>query len=192
MMARSPRERMVVSMALLIKDRGGAAISDVLQHSGAPRGSAYHYFPGGRTQLLCEAVDLAGNHIATTVSRAESSLALLDTILDLCHQQLVATNYRARCPIVAVSLEPVNSDQDAKTSLVIDHAAAVFTRWVALITQRFLADGITDQRAEELAVLTVSAIEGAILLARVRRDPAALDIAGRYLHDLVQTEVARK
>lgn len=37
-----PRERMVVSAALLIRERGAhaTAISDVLQHSGAPRGSA--------------------------------------------------------------------------------------------------------------------------------------------------------
>ena len=50
----SPRERMVVSAALLIRERGAqpTAIADVLEHSGAPRGSAYHYFPGGRTQLL--------------------------------------------------------------------------------------------------------------------------------------------
>ncbi|MGN6335861.1 TetR family transcriptional regulator, partial [Mycobacterium sp.] len=47
---RSPRERMVVSAALLIRERGAraTAISDVIEHSGAPRGSAYHYFPGGR------------------------------------------------------------------------------------------------------------------------------------------------
>ena len=69
---RTPRERMVVSAALLIRERGAhaTAISDVLEHSGAPRGSAYHYFPGGRTQLLCEAVDYAGEHVAA-VLRAE-------------------------------------------------------------------------------------------------------------------------
>lgn len=57
---------MVASAALLIRERGAhaTAISDVLEHSGAPRGSAYHYFPGGRTQLLGEAVDLAGEYIA--------------------------------------------------------------------------------------------------------------------------------
>ena len=58
----SPRERMVVSAALLIRERGAqaTAISDVLKHSGAPRGSAYHYFPGGRMQLLEEATEYAG------------------------------------------------------------------------------------------------------------------------------------
>ena len=66
----SPRERMVRSAALLIRERGAkaTAISDVLKHSGAPRGSAYHYFPDGRTQLLCEAVDYAGEYIARRIS----------------------------------------------------------------------------------------------------------------------------
>jgi len=55
---------MVISAALLIRERGAhpTAIADVLEHSGAPRGSAYHYFPGGRTQLLCEAIDYAGEY----------------------------------------------------------------------------------------------------------------------------------
>ena len=76
----SPRERMVVSAALLIRERGAhpTAIADVLQHSGAPRGSAYHYFPGGRTQLLCEAIDYAGEYIAAKIAdgrRADSTLS---------------------------------------------------------------------------------------------------------------------
>ena len=58
----STRERMVVSTALLIREKGARAtsIDDVLAHSGAPRGSVYHHFPGGREQLLREATDFAG------------------------------------------------------------------------------------------------------------------------------------
>ncbi len=71
---------MVVSAALLIRERGAhpTAIADVLEHSGAPRGSAYHYFPGGRTQLLCEAVDYAGEYIAAKIAKADSGLDALD------------------------------------------------------------------------------------------------------------------
>ena len=59
----------------MIRERGAhaTAISDVLEHSGAPRGSAYHYFPGGRTQLLCEAVDYAGEHVAAIITEAEGA-----------------------------------------------------------------------------------------------------------------------
>lgn len=97
-----PRERMVVSAALLIRERGAhaTAISDVLQHSGAPRGSAYHYFPGGRTQLLCEAVDYAGEHVAAMINEAEGGLELLDALIDKYRQQLLSTDFApaARSP----------------------------------------------------------------------------------------------
>ena len=104
---RSPRERMVVSAALLIRERGAhaTAISDVLAHSGAPRGSAYHYFPGGRTQLLCEAVDYAGDHVGAVIAEADSGLELLDTLIDKYRRQLLDSDFRAGCPIVAVSVE---------------------------------------------------------------------------------------
>src|SRR5437899_6971628 len=103
----TPRERMVISAALLIRERGAqpTAIADVLEHSGAPRGSAYHYFPGGRTQLLCEAVDLAGDHVGALIARPHSSSELLDTLIDTYRRQLVETDFRAGCPIVAVSVE---------------------------------------------------------------------------------------
>jgi hypothetical protein len=66
---------------------------------------------------------------------------------------------------------------------VIERAAAVFDRWTELIVQRFVADGIPRDQATELAVLATSAIEGAIVLARVRRDLTPLDLVHRQLRD---------
>src|SRR6185369_3767560 len=93
----SPRERMVVSAALLIRERGAhaTAIADVLEHSGAPRGSAYHYFPGGRTQLLCEAIDYAGEHIAGRIAAAASTVDALDGLVASYREQLLRTDFRA-------------------------------------------------------------------------------------------------
>ncbi len=78
----SHRERMVRSAALLIRERGAhpTAIADVLEHSGAPRGSAYHYFPGGRTQLLCEAIDFAAEFVAAKIAKAASAVDALDEL----------------------------------------------------------------------------------------------------------------
>jgi AcrR family transcriptional regulator len=184
---RSPRERMVVSAALLIRERGAhaTAISDVLQHSGAPRGSAYHYFPGGRTQLLCEAVDYAGEHVATIIANAAGGLELVDTLIEKYRQQLLDSDYRAGCPIVAVSVEAGDEQDRERMAPVIDRAAAVFARWTDLIAQRFIADGIPRERAGELSVLATTALEGAILLARVRRDLTPLDVVHHQLRDLL-------
>ena len=191
---RSPRERMVVSAALLIRERGAhaTAISDVLEHSGAPRGSAYHYFPGGRTQLLCEAVDYAGEHVGAIITEAEGGLELLDTLIDKYRRQLLDSDFRAGCPIAAVSVEAGEEQDQERMAPVIERAAAVFDRWTELIAQRLLSDGIPPDQAGELAVLATSAIEGALLLARVRRDLAPLDLVHRQLRNSLQAAVRRK
>src|ERR1700738_3707039 len=188
---RSPRERMVVSAALLIRERGAraTAISDVLAHSGAPRGSAYHHFPGGRTQLLCEAVDYAGEHIAAIISGADGSLGLLNTLIEKFRQQLLDTDYRAGCPIAAVSVEAGEPENREQMGPVIARAAAVFDRWSDLIANRFIADGISVDRSKELAVLATSALEGALLLARVRRDLTPLNIVAHQLRNLLSAEL---
>lgn len=189
-----PRERMVVSAALLIRERGAhaTAISDVLQHSGAPRGSAYHYFPGGRTQLLCEAVDYAGEHVAAMINEAEGGLELLDALIDKYRQQLLSTDFRAGCPIAAVSVEAGDEQDRERMAPVIARAAAVFDRWSDLTAQRLIADGIPPDRAHELAVLATSTLEGAILLARVRRDLTPLDLVHRQLRNLLLAELPER
>lgn len=189
-----PRERMVVSAALLIRERGAhaTAISDVLQHSGAPRGSAYHYFPGGRTQLLCEAVDYAGEHVAAMINEAEGGLELLDALIDKYRQQLLSTDFRAGCPIAAVSVEAGDEQDRERMAPVIARAAAVFDRCSDLTAQRFIADGIPPDRAHELAVLATSTLEGAILLARVRRDLTPLDLVHRQLRNLLLAELPER
>ncbi|KLO44088.1 TetR family transcriptional regulator [Mycobacterium nebraskense] len=190
---RSPRERMVISAALLIRERGAhaTAISDVLEHSGAPRGSAYHYFPGGRTQLLCEAVDYAGEHVAAIIAGAEGGPQLMDTLIDKYRRQLLDSDFRAGCPIVAVSVEAGEQDGE-RMAPVVERAASVFDRWTDLIAQRFIADGIPRERAGDLALLATTALEGAIVLARVRRDLTPLDAVHRQLRDLLSAEATRK
>ncbi|HEX2286490.1 MAG TPA: TetR/AcrR family transcriptional regulator [Mycobacterium sp.] len=190
----TPRERMVISAALLIRERGAhpTAIADVLEHSGAPRGSAYHYFPGGRTQLLCEAIDYAGDYIASRIQKANSGADVLDELIAAYRDQLVRTDYRAGCPVVAVAVEAGDPAKPDQARQVIDRAAAAFSRWTDLIAQRLVADGVSTARAEELAMLTTTAVEGAIVVARASRDVKPLDLVHGQLRALLETETGGK
>src|SRR5271165_123681 len=190
----SPRERMVISAALLIRERGAhpTAIADVLRHSGAPRGSAYHYFPGGRTQLLCEAVDYAGDYVAAKITTGARGLDVLDALVQHYREQLTRTGYRAGCPVVAVAVEAGDPDEPGRTEPVIERAAQVFGRWTELITQRLLADGVAASRAEELAMLITTSIEGAIVVARASRDVKPLDLVHRQLRALLRAETSER
>ena len=190
----SPRERMVISAALLIRERGAhpTAIADVLEHSGAPRGSAYHYFPGGRTQLLCEAIDYAGEYIATKITKAESGVDALDRLFADYRKQLLKSDFRAGCPVVAVTVEAGDPAKPDAATAVIERAAAAFSRWTDLITTRLISDGVPKKRAAELAMLTTTSVEGAIVVARASRDVTALDLVHGQLRALVLAETSER
>src|SRR5437879_7196953 len=62
-MARGVRERMVAGAVNLLARHvlQATSFSEVLEHSGAPRGSVYHHFPGGKDQMIGSALDAAGD-----------------------------------------------------------------------------------------------------------------------------------
>lgn len=185
----SPRERMVVSAALLIRERGAhpTAIADVLEHSGAPRGSAYHYFPGGRTQLLCEAVDYAAEFMAAQLAQAQSSVDALDRLFDSYRKQLQRSEFRVGCPVVAVAVE--SGDPEKPDNPVTERAAAAFARWREVIGQRLRADGIAAKNADALAMLVLTSFEGAIVVARAARDVEPLDLVHTQLRSLIAAQI---
>lgn len=190
----TPRERMVQSAAVLIRERGAhpTAIADVLAHSGAPRGSAYHYFPGGRTQLLCEAIDYASDHVAGRLDRAADAHELLDDMIDKFRDQLLASDFRAGCPVVAVAVEAGDPERADAADAVRDRAGAAFHRWIAQITTRLRADGVPAERAEGLATLITTAVEGAVVVARATRDIRPLELIHRQLREQLVAATPRR
>jgi AcrR family transcriptional regulator len=183
---------MVISAALLMRERGAhsTAIADVLEHSGAPRGSAYHYFPGGRGQLLCEAVDYAADYVADAMAGAPTAVAMLDTAVRFYRKGLLDSDFRAGCPVMAVAVE--SGDPDPRTAAAVQHAADAFERWNVLIAQHLVADGMRRAKAADLATLVIAGLEGALVLARTRRDVAPLDAVHRRLRELLTTATEGK
>jgi AcrR family transcriptional regulator len=180
---------MVVSAALLIRERGARATSldAVLAHSGAPRGSIYHHFPGGRQQLLQEAVAWAGRYVERRLERDGDPLAALDELCDEYCRNLVETGFRAGCPVVAVAVESRDDGPDLR-----DQARQAFELWRGALGRGFAAAGIGAARADELAVMAVASFEGALILARAYKDLEPLELVRRETRELVQGELEAK
>jgi TetR/AcrR family transcriptional repressor of lmrAB and yxaGH operons len=181
----SPRQRMVRSAALLIRERGvqATSFSDVLAHSRAPRGSIYHHFPQGKAQLVEEATRWAGRFIADLEARAsgeDDPLAGLQAAIDSWREILVDSDFGAGCPIAAVTVE---GDDMPRARAA---AAEAFQSWVDPYAKSLERHGVARARARSLATLTVSAIEGALLLARAQRSLAPLDRVADELRAAVQ------
>src|SRR5215212_8498635 len=97
------RQRMVVSAALLLRENGvnGTSFGDVIEHSGAPRGSIYHHFPGGKAELVEEAVRYAGAYVGATIERSGGDpIAVLRDLTSFWRATLEGSDFRAGCPVV--------------------------------------------------------------------------------------------
>jgi AcrR family transcriptional regulator len=180
------RERMAHSAAALFGERGftGAGLRDVVAASGAPRGSIYHHFPGGKAELAQAAVRVAADAAAGPIERATDPIAALQAGLDAWRRDLVASDYRAGSALAAVATAP----EDAAGAR--EAAAAGYERWSDALTEALRASGVRRKKAARLTMLAVSAIEGAVVLCRARRDTAPLDAIGRELE--LAIEAARR
>jgi AcrR family transcriptional regulator len=183
----SARDRMILSAAVLVREQGARAtsIDDVLAHSGAPRGSVYHHFPGGRDELLREATAFAGEVVDRRLQAAAAAdpTAVLDELVALYRDELLATDFRAGCPVMAVAIEAREDE-----SGVQEQAGAAFTRWTATLAGALERAGVAPARAARLACLILAAFEGALAMSRSQRDLAPLDDVHAELAALLERE----
>ncbi|MFF5189163.1 TetR/AcrR family transcriptional regulator [Streptomyces sp. NPDC000345] len=180
------RERMITGAAGLLGEHGAAGVSidRVLAHSGAPRGSVYHHFPRGRTQLIDEAVVFAGDFIARLIEDAlddPDPLRAVDGFFTLWRDRLVRGDFRVGCPVVAVAVESADAAPEAARS-----AAAAFARWQQALATLLLRHGLTEERSRRLAAFVVAAVEGAVVMCRAERSTAPIDAAAAEIHDLLE------
>src|SRR3954454_13879984 len=101
---------MIESAAVLFRERGVQATSfnDVLAHSGAPRGSIYHHFRGGKTQLAEGATRWAGELILAGMVAALGDgdpIGVLEHFRRSWTDVLEGSDYGAWSVIVAATLE---------------------------------------------------------------------------------------
>lgn len=175
---------MIDSAILLLREQGAAAttVDAVLAHSGAPRGSVYHHFPGGRRELLLAAVMRAGDIISGLIrsSAGGGPTAMLERFAELWRSQLVATNHRAGCPVLAIAV-----DHDPDDAEIAGLVRATMQRWTQDLEAGLMASGIDDARAARLAVLVLATVEGAVVLCRSQASTEPLDTVVAELRPLL-------
>ncbi|MET9393613.1 TetR/AcrR family transcriptional regulator [Streptomyces sp. NPDC006624] len=185
---RGPRERMVFSAAQLIRRDGVAAtgMREVAAAAAAPRGSLQHYFPGGKTQLVDEAVGWAGGYAARRVDRFLAALpeptpsGLFAAMVRQWTDEYQDAGFTGGCPVAAATVDCAESVPSTRRA-----ASAAFAGWTGAVAGALAGMGVPGQRADALATLMISSLEGAILIARAERDVRALTTVARELGPLL-------
>ena len=182
----STRTRMLFAAAEVLREKGaaGVTIDEVLTRSEAPRGSVYHHFPDGRSQLLTEALQYAGDSITAVIDGAASDgcLALMRQFVAFWERVLADSDFAAGCPVVAAAIGSADDDP-ALTAIAGD----IFGRWRDALARTFTADGFDEADATSLAVTCIAALEGAVVLCRSTRTAEPLQQVAQQVEFLIKS-----
>ncbi len=178
-MATDTRERILDSSGELFRRQGymGTGVKQIIEEAGAPFGSLYHFFPGGKSELGAETIRRSGflygllfpEYAGPDVELADGVRAFFAGAAGT----LVETDYADACPIATVALEVSSVNEELREA-----CADVFNLWVEGGVARFVEAGIPANRSRALVIQMISALEGAFVLSRALRSTEPLEVAG--------------
>jgi TetR/AcrR family transcriptional regulator, lmrAB and yxaGH operons repressor len=173
------KENLVRAAMRLFRRQGYAStgLAQILDESGAPKGSLYHYFPHGKEALGEAAVELAARLVREKLEElAERHVepgAFLRAYARTMAGWMEESGFRSGCPIATTLLETA----PASPSITAAGVRAI-DAWIDVIAGVFERAGAERRAARSRAQLVVAAMEGALILARVRRSAQPiLDVA---------------
>lgn len=185
------RDKIIRAAALLFRRVGysTAGMNDIVTLSGAPKGSVYHYFPGGKEQVAQEALVYAGGLVTQTLSelavQADSAADMIQLYADMLSHWMAKSDYQDGCPVTTTLLETANSIPALATV-----GRQIFEKWQVIFASKLVSNGMSQERASSLAVLAISAVEGALILSRVERNATSIEKVGKELAELFKMAVA--
>lgn len=182
----STRDRILAAALDLMRSRGfrGTGLKDVTTTAAATTGSLYHFFPGGKDELVCAAIREDGAaHASTFVDiarEADGPGEAIATFFSQAANVLEATDYVDLCAIGTIAGEMASSSPQIRRA-----CESAFDGWQQVITAELTRSGLDPEDAADLSATTVAALLGGFVLVRTRRSGSPLRAAGGQLHRLV-------
>jgi len=170
---------MVRSAASLIGDHGvnATSFSEVLADSGASRGSIYHHFPRGKKQLAEEAISWTSEQILTHIAASPQGEPrdVLDHFIGLWRSVARASQGAAGCAVAGVAVDT------AVGAEILGRVRAAFRSWSDALAGRLELAGLSPDRSRRVALTTLAAMEGALIICRAEGSAEPLTDIGDEL-----------
>jgi TetR/AcrR family transcriptional repressor of lmrAB and yxaGH operons len=169
----SARENMLTAAAGLFRVRGyeGIGIAELLEKSGAPRGSLYFHFPGGKEQIGAEVINGFAVRTATRFRELDESGVDIDKFIEFVFKTTAkeskACDFHGSCPIAAIA-----AGFGAEDKLLAEAIHNCFAAWEEAIADAARKRGMSEKNAAIFASAFLAAMEGAFVLSKAQRSPA--------------------
>jgi len=185
------RARIIHSARTLLRRQGyhGTGLAQIIERSGAPRGSVYFLFPGGKEEIAVAAIagwaEELDALLAKTRAAAPDARCWIATLAAHFSADLRSSDFTEGLPVTTVTLDSVPASPALTTA-----CRSAYERWLQTMTDGLRAYDVPDARP--VATLLLGALEGAAVLCRAYQSTAPLDdIAARLLLLLPTPPAAR-
>jgi AcrR family transcriptional regulator len=183
------RQRLLDSAAELFQSQGyhATGLNQLTSAGGAPKGSLYFHFPGGKEQLAAEAVRQSGERLCdalrTLATTAPDPATAVDRVVDALAASLTGSDFERGCPLATIAL-----DAAGESDVIRSACEDGYGSWQDVLAGYFTQQGLPAARATSLATVVLTSIEGALLFAKIRRDVKPLRDIAAHLRTTVERE----
>jgi TetR/AcrR family transcriptional repressor of lmrAB and yxaGH operons len=183
----TPRDKIIATTCELLELQGyhATGLNQIIHDSGSPKGSLYHYFPGGKEELAAESVRRVGRIV---LERIRHNLAEIDDpaeAVEMFIRRIAASveqsGFRAGGPITTVALETASSSERLR-----EECQQIYAGWQAAFADKLIHSGIDEAAARRLAQVMIASIEGGIILCRTERSRTPLEAVAAAMGTLVR------
>lgn len=180
------RDQIIETTCSLLELQGyhATGLNQIVSESGSPKGSLYHYFPGGKEELTAESLSRVGRlvldrivvNLAMESNTAQSVRGFIHTVAE----NVALSGYRTGGPITTVAMETAATNERLRETCY-----QIYDGWQNAFRDRLVAGGFMADRSEALATVIVAGLEGGIILCRVRRSTQPLIAVGDEMGRLI-------
>ncbi len=181
------RERIIQTTCDLIENQGyhATGLNQIVQESGAPKGSIYYHFPQGKDSITAEAVLFAGQNVAERIQvnlaekqdPAEAIQVFIETIAHFVEM----SGFHSGGPLTIVASETATTNEALNAT-----CREAYDMMRAAFSEKLMQSGFSAQRAESLVWAITSATEGGIILSRTYHTGDPLRQVARELARLIR------
>lgn len=163
----STRQQILQTAGELIEKQGynATGLNEIVEVSGAPKGSLYYHFPQGKDEITAEAIAHTGRlvqeRIRANLAMVEEPAEAVARFVRLIADNVERSDFCSGSPLQTVALET------AATNPRLNQSCREAYDWIqAAFAEKLQAGGLPAEQANELALFITASIEGAIILSR--------------------------
>ncbi len=180
------REQILMTTRSLIERQGyhATGLNQIIQESGCPKGSLYYYFPGGKEELVLEAMRQAGDEILqriqATLAQTDDPVKAVQVFIETLAYYVEQSGFQAGGPMTIIAVETASSNVRLR-----EECQRIYQMWQAAFIEKLVSARVPSERAESVTMVILAAIEGGIILCRTAQSRAPLDHIAAYIPLLI-------